>query len=531
MSRAPIWPTLVSAHVLASSQIREGKHLSYGRLELALTAIAAAAVALVPIALAAGGSPPSNTAKPTLSGIAKDGQTLTTTDGSWTGTGAIAFSYQWLRCDPITWVCATIAGENDSEYRLTPADVGFKMLSAVTATDAEGQATAKSYGSAVVVAVAPASTARPALSGSAKDGQTLATTSGTWTGTPPLGLTYQWLRCNPATWACSTVAGGTSSTYTLTPADVGSRMVSSVTAANSVGQATAKSYGSAVVAAASPIPGAPGCPVFPADNAWNTRADTLPVAANSATIINSIGAGTGLHPDFGSGLWQGQPIGIPYDVVPGTTAKSQVAFDYADESDSGPYPIPASVHIEGGSDRHALIVDKDSCTLYELFGLQNTGSGWTAGSGAIWNLRSNAVRAEGWTSADAAGLPILPGLARYDEVAAGHIDHALRFTVARSRRAYIYPARHYASSSNDPSLPPMGLRVRLKPGFDISGFPPQARVILQALKTYGMMVADNGSNWYISGAPDSRWSNDDLHTLGQVPGSAFEVVDTSTLTP
>jgi hypothetical protein len=287
----------------------------------------------------------------------------------------------------------------------------------------------------------------------------------------------------------------------------------------------------AALASASPIPGAPGCPVFPADNPWNRPVDTLPVTADSATIINSIGASTGLHPDFGAGLWQGQPIGIPYNVVPKTTRKSKVTFDYADESDPGPYPIPAGVKIEGGSDRHALIVDKDTCTLYELFGLQKQRSGWHAGSGAIWSLTSNALRPEGWTSADAAGLPILPGLARYDEVAAGRIDHALRFTVAHTRRAYIYPARHFASSSTDPSLPPMGLRVRLKASFDISGFPAQARVILQALKTYGMMVADNGSNWYISGAPDSRWSNDDLHTLSRIPGSAFEVVDTSSLIP
>jgi hypothetical protein len=287
----------------------------------------------------------------------------------------------------------------------------------------------------------------------------------------------------------------------------------------------------ATLASASSIPGASGCPVFPVSNAWNRPVDTLPVTADSSTIINSIGASTGLHPDFGAGLWQGQPIGIPYNVVPKTTRKSKVTFDYADESDPGPYPIPAGVKIEGGSDRHALIVDKDTCTLYELFGLQKQKNGWHAGSGAIWSLASNALRPDGWTSADAAGLPILPGLARYDEVAAGRIDHALRFTVAHTRRAYIYPARHFASSNTDPSLPPMGLRVRLKASFDISGFPAQARVILQALKTYGMMVADNGSNWYVSGAPDSRWSNDDLHTLSRVPGSAFEVVDTSSLIP
>jgi len=282
------------------------------------------------------------------------------------------------------------------------------------------------------------------------------------------------------------------------------------------------------------LPGAPGCPVFPASNPWNRPVDTLPVAANSAAIISSIGAGTGLHPDFGSGLWDGGPIGIPITVVSGqTTPKYQPQFDYADESDPGPYPIPTNVAIEGApdstGDRHALIVDRDACKLYELYSLYPSGSGWTAGSGAVWDLGTNVMRPEGWTSADAAGLPILPGLARYDEVARGVIDHALRFTVQRSRRAYVYPARHYASSLTDPSLPPMGLRVRLKASFDTRTFPPQARVVLDALKRYGMMVADNGSNWYISGAPDPGWNNDDLSQLSKVKGSDFEVVDTSSL--
>jgi hypothetical protein len=280
-----------------------------------------------------------------------------------------------------------------------------------------------------------------------------------------------------------------------------------------------------------PLPGAPACAVFPADNPWNARVDALPVAANSSAIIASIGAGTGLHPDFGSGLWQGAPIGIPITVVAGTQPKVKVSFQYADESDAGPYPIPASVKIEGGSDRHAILVDRASCKLYELYALQKKGKRWKAGSGAIWSLGSNALRPAGWTSADAAGLPILPGLARYDEFVQGSIDHALRFTVAQTRRAYVYPARHFASSSTDPSLPPMGLRVRLKASVDTSGFPPQARVVLEALKRYGMLVADNGSNWYISGAPDPGWNNDDLHTLGQVKGSSFEVVDTSSLVP
>jgi hypothetical protein len=274
-----------------------------------------------------------------------------------------------------------------------------------------------------------------------------------------------------------------------------------------------------------------GCALFPADNPWNMRVDSLPVAPNSDAIVATIGAGVGLHPDFGSGKWNGAPIGIPYNLVPGTQKTARVSFQYAVESDPGPYPIPKKVKVEYGSDRHALIVDSGNCRLYELFALKKSGGKWRAGSGAIWNLGSNALRPAGWTSADAAGLPILPGLARYDEVTAGSIDHALRFTAQHTRRAYVYPARHYASSLTDPDLPPMGLRLRLKAGFDTSGFPPQARVVLEALKRYGMTVADNGSNWYISGVPDPRWDNDDLHTLGRVRGSSFEVVDPAAIHP
>jgi len=281
------------------------------------------------------------------------------------------------------------------------------------------------------------------------------------------------------------------------------------------------------------LPGAPRCTIFPATNAWNQRVDQLPVASDSAQLIASVGPSTGLHPDFGSGLYDGQPSGIPFDVASKLTPRSHVTFDYADESDKVAYPIPKAVHIEGGrastGDRHALLIDKDACKLFELYALYPKGGGWTAGSGAIWNLRSNALRPAGWTSADAAGLQIFPGLARYDEVARGVINHALRFTASRTRRQYVYPARHYASSSDDPALPPMGLRVRLKVSVDISGFPKQARVVLQALKTYGMILADNGSNWYISGAPSPGWSNDDLHSLGRIAGSMFEVVDTSSL--
>jgi hypothetical protein len=262
-----------------------------------------------------------------------------------------------------------------------------------------------------------------------------------------------------------------------------------------------------------------GCTVFPASNPWNQRVDKLPVAPNSAELIRAIGLDSPVHADFGSGLWEGQPIGIPYNVVSASQPKSRVAFDYADESDKGPYPIPADPKVEGGSDHHVLIVQRGTCTLYELYALRREGGGWAAGSGAIWSLRSNHLRPPTWTSADAAGLPILPGLARY-----GDPNHALRFTAERTRRAFVYPARHYASDSTDPSLPPMGLRVRLKASFDTQGFPPQARAVLETLKRYGMILADNGSPWYITGAPDPRWSNDDLHSLGRVHGSDFEVV-------
>jgi hypothetical protein len=254
-------------------------------------------------------------------------------------------------------------------------------------------------------------------------------------------------------------------------------------------------------------------------------------------LIRSIGLDAPVHADFGSGLYDGQRIGIPFVVVSGKrTPWARPRFEYADESDRGPYPLRVNVPIEGdprpdGGDRHALVVDRDTCTLYELYALRRSGAGWVAGSGAIWSLRSNALRPSGWTSADAAGLPILPGLARYDEVAAGAIDHALRFTAPETRRAFVYPARHFASDATDPSLPPMGLRVRLKSSVDTSRLPPQARVVAEALERYGMILADNGSPWYVSGAPDARWSNADLHALGRLTGADFEVVDTSRLRP
>jgi len=270
-----------------------------------------------------------------------------------------------------------------------------------------------------------------------------------------------------------------------------------------------------------------GRKLFPASNPWNTRVDEAAIDPNSDALIASISGN--LHADFGANL-DGKPFGIPYIVVKGSQKKVKVAFDYADESDRGKYPIPKNAPIEGGSkssgDRHVIVVDRDRWKLYELYDARPVkgGKSWTAGSGAVFNLKSNRLRPAGWTSADAAGLPILPGLVRYDEVKAGRITHALRFTVARTQRAYVAPARHYASNSTDPNLPPMGMRVRLKAEFDISGFPKQARVILQAMKTYGMLVADNGSNWFVSGAPDKRWNDAALNTLKQVPGSAFEVV-------
>src|SRR5689334_213166 len=276
-----------------------------------------------------------------------------------------------------------------------------------------------------------------------------------------------------------------------------------------------------------------GCPMFPADNAWNRRVDQLPVAGNSAALIRSIGLDAGFHADFGSGTWDGGPIGIPYTVVDGGQARVRVSFDYADESDRGPYPVPANAPIEGGrnadGDRHVLVVDTSACRLYELFDAHplDGGRSWRAGSGAIYDLRSNRLRPKGWTSADAAGLPILPGLARYPEVAQGAIRHALRFTVAETRNAFVFPARHYASTLTDPNLPAMGQRLRLKASVDISGLPRQARIVATALKRYGMIVADNGSDWFIGGAPDPRWNNDDLHQLGRLHGSDFEVVSES----
>jgi len=282
------------------------------------------------------------------------------------------------------------------------------------------------------------------------------------------------------------------------------------------------------------LPQAARCPVFPPDNAWNQRVDRLPAARNSGTLVRAIGLEAPAHPDFGSGLYDGAPIGIPYDVVSRRTARSRVSFDYASESDRGPYPIPRRVHIEGGpgatGDRHAILVDRDACRLYELYALQRVGGGWHAGSGAIFDLRSDRLRPRGWTSADAAGLAILPGLARADELRRpGGIDHALRFTAPRTRTAFVYPARHQAGESGDSRLPPMGTRVRLKRGVSLRGLGPQARVVARALQRYGAILADNGAPWFFSGAPDRRWGNDDLHGLTRLSGRDFEVVDTRRL--
>jgi hypothetical protein len=274
-----------------------------------------------------------------------------------------------------------------------------------------------------------------------------------------------------------------------------------------------------------------GCPMLPADNIWNTPVNTLPVDPNSSAYISIIGPARGIHPDFGSGTYNGSPVGIPYTVVNGTQPTVSVTFDYEDESDAGPYPIPADAGIEGGSDRHVLVLDKDHCMIYELFAADPQPNGtWQAGSGAIFNLNANSLRTAGWTSADAAGLPILPGLVRYDEVAAGEIRHALRFTAPQTRNQYVWPARHFASNLSGTSYPPMGQRFRLKASFDVTAFSPEVQIILRALKTYGMILADNGSAWYISGVPDLRWDNDTLVSeLSRVKGSDFEAVEVTAL--
>ena len=276
---------------------------------------------------------------------------------------------------------------------------------------------------------------------------------------------------------------------------------------------------------AAPLPSAPACPVFPAGNVWNQDISALPVASDSDNLITKIGLDTGLHPDFGS--YSG--YGIPYNTVSGSQRKLTVRFDYSSQSDHVGYPIPRRPRIEAGSDHHMLIVNSGTCKLYEMWNVRHTRRGWRAGSGAVWKMTSNALRPDGWTSADAAGLPILPGLVRYPEVAAGVIDHALRFTAPQTRDAHIYPARHDAGSGSSASLPPMGLRVRLKASFDLSQLSPQARVVAVALQHYGMILADNGSPWYVSGVSNKHFNDDDLRTLNRITGRDLEVVDTSGL--
>ncbi len=272
-----------------------------------------------------------------------------------------------------------------------------------------------------------------------------------------------------------------------------------------------------------------GCPLFPPDNFWNVRIDDLPVNQRSAAWIDSIGRDTGLHMDFGSGDWDGGPIGIPFNIVAGnSTPKFTLDFYYPDESDPGPYPIPTDPQIEWGSDHHILIIDSDRCFLYEIYDARREGSGWSGGSGAAWDLNSNDLRPADWTSADAAGLPILPGLARYDEVAAGEIRHALRFT-AEDTNGYIWPARHLTSDDEAPGIPPLGARFRLRASFDISAYPGELQVLLRAMQIYGIVLADNGSNWFISGAPGAGWDDDMLHLLDDVTGDDFEAVDTAGL--
>ena len=277
------------------------------------------------------------------------------------------------------------------------------------------------------------------------------------------------------------------------------------------------------------------CTLFPIDDIWNTSIDQLPVAIQSDAFIASIGMDTGLHPDFGAGLYEGQPLGIPFVRVPADQALVEILFEYVEESDPGPYPIPGDAPVEGGScgtgDRHVIVVQEETCQLFELYNAEPKPDGsWQASSGARFDLTSSALRPAEWTSADAAGLPILPGLVRYEEIETGVISHALRFTAELTQEAYVWPARHQAGASTDPAVPPLGQRFRLKDRVAIDDFSPTNQIILQALKTYGMMLADNGSAWFLSGSPDDRWDNDDLHELQErIHGSDFEAVDCSSL--
>lgn len=328
----------------------------------------------------------------------------------------------------------------------------------------------------------------------------------------------------------STPTATSTETETAVPTPSYTRTVSATPALSST---TTPTETSIVSPTATSTPRA-ACSLFPPDNIWNRNIVALPTHALSDSYIVSMGITEPLHADFGSGLYNGGPIGIPYTTVTSLQARVPVTFTYVEESDPGPYPIPTNAPIEGGpnstGDRHVIVVDRDSCTLYEMFSAYPQADGsWRAGSGAVWSLDSNALRPYGWTSADAAGLPILPGLVTYDEVASGVINHALRFTAPRTQAAFIWPARHYASSDPDLHLPPMGLRVRLKASVNISGYPTELRVILQALKDYGMLLSDNGGPWEVTGVPDPRWDDDMLFELSHLLGSDFEAVDESEL--
>ncbi len=300
------------------------------------------------------------------------------------------------------------------------------------------------------------------------------------------------------------------------------------------GIAAGVAMGVAAVATGTPPPDAAACQILPANNSFNIPVAGAARAKDSSKILKRIGLGDRFHADFGSGEFDGAPIGIPYTTVPGTQPRVPVSFEFDEESDPGPYPIPASAPIEGGpagdGDRHVLVIDRDDCVLYELFDArpQDGGASWTAGSGARFDLDSNGLRPNGFTSADAAGLPVFPGLARFDEVAAGRIDHALRFTVKQTRNKHIFPARHDAGSSGK-NLPPMGMRVRLKPGFNTDSLPPQARLVAEAMQFYGLILADNGSDYFVSGAPDAGWDNDDLRALGRIRGRDLVVIDSKKL--
>jgi hypothetical protein len=287
--------------------------------------------------------------------------------------------------------------------------------------------------------------------------------------------------------------------------------------------------GTAASSHAQPPPGSAGCPLFPPDDVWHADVSSLPVHPRSgAWLANMGGPERRLHPDFGpSGA--AMPYGIPYTVVNSRHPQVHVQFDYEDESDAGPYPFGSDTPIEGGSDRHALMLDAERCMLFELYAAEYQASGSTAGSGAVWNLRSHALRPAGWTSADAAGLPILPGLLRKDEVAAGNVDHAIRITAQRTDRSYVWPARHQAGAANDPNLPPMGARFRLRASFDISRFRPDTQVVLRAMQRHGVILADNGSNWYFTGTAEDGWDTRMLDELKSVPAGAFVAIDASSL--